>query len=491
MRRLSVRARLTAGSALLLAVAVVAAFAAAFFTVDGVLHKQLDTALRARANAIVSINSHGKRLRSLPRKVPNPKLGGAGGYIQFVQADGTVVLAPNDKTKLPTTGAQAVARGTRSAFFSQATVAGTHVRIYTTRVGTNAAVEVARPLTEIDHVLVRLRLLFLVISAAAIAAAIVAALLLARSALRPVRQLTEDAERIAGTGDLSERADQRPPGEIGRLAVAFNTMLDSLDASIRAQRLLVADASHELSTPLATARTNLELLERHGEMDDVERGVVLTDTITELREMTHLTEELVDLARGEAHAIDKERMRLDLVVEEVVAVAARRSGRRFETRYEPTVVDGSPVALARAISNLVDNALKWSSPGLPVDVTVSHGCVRVRDRGPGIPAEDLTHVFDRFYRTAAARTLPGSGLGLAIVRQIAQAHDGTATADRAADGGAILTLRIPESSLVGEHEGADAGDDGLHDEQRQDGRRPGGPAVGVGREHRDVRDGGE
>ncbi|HEY4348270.1 MAG TPA: HAMP domain-containing sensor histidine kinase, partial [Gaiellaceae bacterium] len=380
------------------------------------------------------------RLRS---NAATPTLGGANGYVQFVRKNGSIVLPDHETAKLPTALARTVAAGTHSASFSEAVVAGTRVRIYTAPVRAGIAVQVARPVAETAQTLARLKLLFLAISIVALVGAVAIALALSKALLQPVRGLTEHAERIAATGDLSERTDQSRGDELGRLAVAFNTMLDALSASTSAQRQLVADASHELRTPLTTARTNLEVMELHDEMDPSERRRILSEAIAELREMTLLIEELVELARGELQPIEKQPTRLDLIADEVIAVAARRSGREFRVELQPSVVQGSLPALARAITNLVDNALKWGPPGTPVEITVNEGTVRVRDHGPGIDADDLPHVFDRFYRAAAARTLPGSGLGLAIVRQIAEAHGGTITAEPAAGGGALFTLRIP------------------------------------------------
>jgi two-component system sensor histidine kinase MprB len=441
----TLRARLIAGTASLLAIAVGVGLVVAYLTVRNQLYHQLDAGLESRAKPLIAISRRKPQspLGSLHPKFKAPALGGPDGYVQFVRANGTIVLEPGQKAKLPSAGARLVAAGTRGASFTEATVSGTHVRIFTTRLRTGTAVEVARPLTEIDHVLSRLRLLFLFISVLAIAGAGGAALLLSKALMRPVRQLTDHAERIAATGDLSERTDQNRTDELGRLAVAFNTMLDALAASVTAQRQLVADASHELRTPLTTARTNLEVVELHHEMPAVQRRRILSEAHGELKEMTHLIDELVDLARGEAQVIEKQSTRLDLVAGEVVDIAARRTGREFRTELRPTMVEGSPTALARAIVNLVDNALKWGPPDTPVHVTVREGVVRVRDHGPGIAPEDVPRVFDRFYRAAAARTLPGSGLGLAIVRQIAEAHDGTVAVEPAEQGGSEFTLRIP------------------------------------------------
>jgi two-component system sensor histidine kinase MprB len=256
--------------------------------------------------------------------------------------------------------------------------------------------------------------------------------------------LTRAAERIAATRDLRSRVGDGRSDELGRLAKTFDVMLDALATSVDAQRQLVADASHELRTPLASIRTNLEVLELDEGMPLEERRRILADAVGELAEMTHLIEELVELARGEQHALELDRVRLDDVVREAVTASARRvPAIRFDAHLDPTLVQGSAQALTRAVANLLDNAGKWSPAGAVVDVTVANGEVTVRDRGPGIDESDRPHVFDRFYRSAASRTLPGSGLGLAIVRQIAEAHGGSVTVETAPGGGSLFRLRLP------------------------------------------------
>jgi two-component system, OmpR family, sensor histidine kinase MprB len=426
----------------LLAVAIAAALFAAYFVVRTELSTRVSAALENRAATIAARVS--QRPRSLPRPsgVTPARIGEAAGYVQVVTASGKVTLVPGESVHLPSAGAAAVAAGRRGAFFSEARVAGTHVRIYTRRAGTSA-VQVALSLNDTDHVLSWIRLLFLAISSLAVAGAAVVALFVARAALRPVERLTADAERIATTRDLRSVADDRGTDELGRLARAFNTMLGALADSITAQRQLVADASHELRTPLTTARTNLESMQLHPEMAPTEQRRSIDAAVGELGEMTHLIDELVELARGDVQESKHEPVRLDLLAREATVVAARRSQRDFRVVTDVTLVSGSPAELTRAISNLLDNAVKWSPADTPVEVTVSAGVCAVRDHGPGITAEDLPHVFDRFYRAAAARTLPGSGLGLAIVRQVAEAHGGTATAETAEGGGTVFSLRLP------------------------------------------------
>jgi two-component system sensor histidine kinase MprB len=442
---MSLRARLTIGTVCTLALAICVGFLAAYFVVRGQLQGEIDAALKARASSLVSFarETSASTLRSLPRNHPIavPKLGGAAGYVQFVGTGGTISLPASEDIRLPAGSAAAVASGDQAAFYTDATVAGTHLRIYTTRLDDQTAIEIARPLTEVDHSLARIRLLFLLVSLVAVAGAAAVGMAVSRATLRPVKRLTDGAERIAATGNLSERTDEERSDELGRLAIAFNTMLDALAKSVSAQRQLVADASHELRTPLASARANLELVELHDNLSAAERRRIVAEALLELRDMTHLIEELVELARGDANVPRKQPTRLDHLTEEALATTARRSQITFHTDLNPTFVDAAPAVLGRAISNLLDNAVNWSPDGAPVEVTVKDGTVTVRDHGPGIASADLPHVFDRFYRAAGARKLPGSGLGLAIVRQVAEAHGGTVTAEPAPGGGSIFKRR--------------------------------------------------
>ncbi len=223
-------------------------------------------------------------------------------------------------------------------------------------------------------------------------------------------------------------------------------MLGALEESARAQRQLVADASHELRTPLTSLRTNIEVLARH-ELPEAERERILGEVVVQLTEMTALIAELVELARGDAQPLEPEDVRLDLLVADAVGRAQRNSPTvDFRLDADESLVYGVPSRIERAIGNLLDNAGKWSPDGSVVDVTVRDGEVTVRDRGPGIADDDLPFVFDRFYRAPAARGMPGSGLGLSIVRQVAEAHGGVVTAERANGGGALMRLRLPSTN---------------------------------------------
>jgi two-component system sensor histidine kinase MprB len=442
----SLRTRLTVGTVASLAIAICIGLVASYIVVRGQLQSEIDKSLKERAGALATFTRRAPvPLTNLPPsklRLPAPRFGAAAGYVQIV-GQGKIGLPFGESTRLPTQGAAAVASGERGSFFRDATVAGTHLRIYTTRINQTTAVEIARPLTEIDSALARIRLYFLLAALAALAGAAAVGTAVARTALRPVERLTEHAERIAETGNLAERTNERRSDELGRLAHSFNTMLDALSRSVSAQRQLVADASHELRTPLAAARANLELVQLHEQLPPEERRRLLNDAETELREMTSLIEGLVELARADAATPRMQPVRLDHLVEEVVSAAERRSNLTFQTKLEPTLVNAAPDALTRAITNLVDNAVKWSGDSNPLEVTVRDGTCTVRDHGPGVDPDDLPHIFDRFYRAPAARSLPGSGLGLAIVRQVAETHEGTVTALPASGGGTLFTLSLP------------------------------------------------
>jgi two-component system sensor histidine kinase MprB len=248
---------------------------------------------------------------------------------------------------------------------------------------------------------------------------------------------------VTETGDLSERIDARGEDELSRLAGSFNAMLGALEESTKVQRQLVADASHELRTPLTSLRTNFEVLMSDRELDPDERRRLLDHGVEQIGEITARKAPRIERARGDQVPSEPAAGPLDLLAAEAVERARRdRPGVTFNTELRESVVHGVPASLERAIGNVLDNAAKWSPPGGAVDVSVDDGTVTVRDRGPGIDEEDLPHIFDRFYRSSSARTMPGSGLGLAIVRQVAEAHGGGVIAERAEGGGTRVTLRL-------------------------------------------------
>jgi two-component system sensor histidine kinase MprB len=386
----------------------------------------------------------GKRLfLTLPRS----RLGGPSLYAQLVQAEGEVVRPRDPALDLPVSlDARAVARGEQDAFFSDARPDGTHVRVYTAQTERGEAIQIARPLGDTDETLNDLALILVAVTLGGVAMAAGLGYIVSRAALSPVARLSAAAEQVAATHDLSQRIDPGGGDELGRLAESFNSMLTALEASLGAQRQLVADASHELRTPLTSLRTNIEVLANSDRLAEEQRERLLADVIAQLGELTALVGDLVDLARGaEPRDQPPARLRLDLLVSTAVEGAqARAPSVRFELQTSPCTVKGVAPALERAIGNLLDNAAKWSPPEGTVEVSVTaDGEVSVRDHGPGIDAEDLPYVFDRFYRSTAARNLPGSGLGLAIVRQIIEAAGGSVEAETHPGGGAVLRVRLP------------------------------------------------
>jgi two-component system sensor histidine kinase MprB len=443
----SFRTRLTIVAAAAVALAVVAASLVTLVVVRNQLRGQVDAALKSRASEIV--NSPGLHVeRGYLEGAPPPSFGG-GDFVQLVDPQGhTTPTRFESGTLPPSKTALDVARHGGDARFGDATIKGLgDARVFTVPVqdaaGNTYALQVARSLGEVDHTLHRITIFLSLIALAGIAIAGGLGLAVSQAALAPVRRLTQASERVSETGDLSERIDVHGHDELSRLATSFNAMLAALEESAHSQRQLVSDASHELRTPLTSLRTNIEVLARDRKMPDDEREKLLNDVVSQLSEMTALVTELVELARGDTQPQDAEDVRLDLLVGEVVERAQRDFPQvEFVTELEPSELHGVPNTIARAVSNLLDNAAKWSPPGGKVEVAVRDGQVIVRDHGPGIDQDDLPYVFDRFYRAPAARKLPGSGLGLAIVKQVAEAHGGGVGAERAEDGGTRMRLRL-------------------------------------------------
>ena len=390
--------------------------------------------------------------------LPAPRLGGATGYVQLFQSNGQVLRSEGRASLLPVTAAtRAVAAGRRRAFFSDATVGGTRVRILTERAPEGGVWQVALPLTDVDSTLTHLKLVLALVCLGGIALAAALGLLVSRTALIPVRRLTGAAERVARTQDLGHRIKAGKDDELGRLAESFNTMLATLERSRLAQRQLVSDASHELRTPLTSVQANLDALAMGETLPAHERARILAAAQAQLRELTVLVGDLVDLSKTEVEEVEVEYVRLDLAAAGAIERARLHAPQcRVALAAEPCLVRAAPARLDRAIANLLDNACEWNPPtwnaptlpaertGAPIEVRVRSGVLEVRDHGPGIVCgEDLPRVFDRFYRAPGAWARPGSGLGLAIVRQTAEAHGGAVHAANDPGGGARLDTGAP------------------------------------------------
>ncbi|HST25400.1 MAG TPA: HAMP domain-containing sensor histidine kinase, partial [Gaiellaceae bacterium] len=447
---ISFRARITLTAAAAVAVVAIVGSALAFVLVRNELTSNLDNQLRGLAQEVES-----GQLRLHHITLPTQAYGAAQGYFQLVLSDGTPQLL-GDESGAPipvSANVRNTARGARqSSFFQDATVSGRHMRVLTNPVtltdplsGTTepAALMVALPLHDVDSVLHRLGWILFFVALGGTGIAGILGFAVSRAALAPVRRLTTTTEEISATRDLSRRVEEGGSDELGRLGTSFNTMLAALQESQQAQRQLVADASHELRTPLTSLRTNVELLAR-GTLPEEERKKAFVDVSTQLEELTVLVTDVVDLAReGEPERL-VEDVRLDLLVGDAVERARLHTPRiRFDAQLGESMVRGVPDRIFRAVANVIDNAAKFSPPGGTVEVKVADGEVAVEDHGPGIAAEDLPHVFDRFYRSPSARGTPGSGLGLAIVRQVVESHGGTVSAGPANGGGTLVRLAFP------------------------------------------------
>ncbi len=375
--------------------------------------------------------------------LPRQSLGGATGYVQLVTATGSLLHSESRGTLLPVTPAtRAVAAGRRPAFFSDVTIAGAPVRMFTEAAGKGGVWQAALPLGDVNSTLSRLRLVLGLVCLGGVGLAIALGLLVSRAALAPVRRLRGAAESVARTQDLGHRIEARGDDDLGRLAESFNTMLAALERSRLAQRQLVSDASHELRTPITSVQANLDALALGERLPPRERARIVAAVQAQLGELTVLIGDLVDLSKTEVDELEVEDVRLDLAV----AVAVRRArlhapGCEFVLDAAPCLVRAAPARLDRAIANLLDNACQWGARA-PIEIRVRDGVLEVRDRGPGFAAEDLSRVFDRFYRAPAARARPGAGLGLAIVRQMAESHGGSVHASNVPGGGARLTLEL-------------------------------------------------
>ena len=444
------RTRLTLLTAGTVGLTVVLVSIVCYFAMRGELRTQVDDALQSQEQRIASAPFPLGRITGpgpITLPAPPPRAGGSAQYIQALGSDGRLLRGGD--AVAPVIGItdrdRRVAGGDAPAFLSDRTVDGDHVRVNTVPAEGIGAIQLGRSLEGVDSTLARLRLVLILLCVGGTALAAALGRLFSRAVMQPVTDLTEAAEHISATEDLARRIDAQGDDEVGRMAARFNTMLDTLAASRDAERRLVADASHELRTPVTSLRTNIEvLLIEGGGMPEGARRKLLEEVREQTEELGALITDVIELARGEEPLSSVEDVRLDeLVTATVARVSRHHPDARFECDLEPSVVEGLPDRLDRAVGNLLDNAAKYGPSEGRVEVTVRGGEVAVRDHGPGVPPADAPLVFDRFYRGDAARGRTGSGLGLAIVRQVADAHGGSAGVEDAEGGGARFWLRLP------------------------------------------------
>ena len=444
------RTRLVLAATAAAVVAVLAASLGSFLVARHTLLQAADSSLTTAAQKVVAGQEIGSTTATLG---------------QVIDTTGAVVSGGG----LPVTGqVRLVAVNLAPAFFTTVTVAGNQMREYVEHLpaGTTVqsgvlvdggALQIAT-LLNVDTVLKKLALLLGSVAFVGVLLAVALGWLVARTALVPLNALTDTVEDLAETTDVTRRLQPGRPDELGRLRRTFNRLLEALESSRRAQSQLVLDASHELRTPLTSLRTNLEVIRRVEELSAEDRSVLVDDVLVQLQELTDIVGDLAELARGDRGPAPRELLRLDLLVQDEVAVQnthGRAQDVRFDLEAAPCWVVAHDDGLRRAVGNLLDNARKWSPPGEPVEVECREGTVVVHDHGPGIAAEDLPHIFDRFYRSPAARGLPGSGLGLAIVAQVVKAEGGTIVAENDPGGGARMSMRLPTVAGPAEPEAPD------------------------------------
>ncbi|MGW2642749.1 HAMP domain-containing sensor histidine kinase [Streptomyces sp. NPDC001348] len=472
-RSLPIRSRLALLVAAAVAFAVAAVSVTCWFIVQGKLYAQVNNDL----TKAVSMPPHqqdvviGNALSNCTQTAQDSGRGGFGNtYSQVVKADGTPCLFPSSVGRVKVTQLdkdvikQASDSGAQGVFHNSTDADGNDVRVLTipkvlfdptTGTVSNAALMAAVPLKNTQNTLNDLALILLLVSGVGVVGAGAAGLAVARAGLRPVDKLTEAVEHVARTEDLSIRipVEEDSEDEVARLSRSFNSMTASLASSRELQQQLIADAGHELRTPLTSLRTNIELLTRSEEtgrpLPPADRKALLDSVKAQMTELASLIGDLQELSRSEAQRGERVQV---VSLEDTVEAALRRARLRgpeltITASLEPWYTRGEPAALERAVVNILDNAVKFSPEGGAIDVQLTGGVLTVRDHGPGIPADELPYVFDRFWRSPSARALPGSGLGLSIVARTVQQAGGEVSLTRAEGGGTVATVRLPGAPI--------------------------------------------
>ncbi|HEY2877909.1 HAMP domain-containing sensor histidine kinase [Nocardioides sp.] len=422
----------------------------AYVTVKMSLENSLDDSLLDRAHETAA-SAPLEAVQS--QQIPTYAAGVADVRLFVLAADGHAITTSKDNTSVPLGQPEiAVANGDSAKSVRTVAEDGRDYRVVAVPFREQGfAVVLVQNMATQERVLKRLGAVMLLFGLAGVIGAAAAGWAVARNGLRPVRRLTRNVERIARTEDL-QPLPVEGDDEIARLATAFNDMLVALSASRARQRRLVADAGHELRTPLTSLRTNLDLLlqaDADGGLDDSARRELLDDVRGQIEEMSALVGDLVELARDEPLRPVVEQVDLAEVVDRAVSRARRRgTSLSFDVHTEPWWVTGESASLERAVTNLLDNAVKWSPPGGTVRIRLNHGTLTVDDEGPGIDPADRDQVFDRFYRSQESRSMPGSGLGLSIVRQVIERHSGNVRVDETDQGGTRMVLQVPGAPLL-------------------------------------------
>lgn len=452
---MSLRLRIALISASAVAVAIAIGAVLTFNATRNELIAEVDASLHQRVEQIKEVDDLGDLIQVLN---PFGERGARGGpfergvrgfdaiFFRFVSGDGIVMVTDFPGGLQISSAEQGVVDGTATAAMRTVRVGDDNLRLLTSALPAGA-IQVARSLAEVDSSLEGLGAVLRFAAVVGVLLAGVIGWVVARGAARPIGQLAAAAEHVAETQELAARIDVERNDEVGRLAQSFNAMLAALEGSREQQRRLVRDAGHELRTPLTAIRTNVELLAKVDDLPAAERARMIQDIDSEIQELSLLVAELVEMAADPITTeSEKEQASLGDIAERVVEKYRRRTGREITLETDESPVIGRVQQLERAISNLIDNAAKWSPDGSGIDVTVSAGRVKVSDQGSGIDERDRPYVFDRFYRAPQARSAPGSGLGLSIVAKVARDHGGSVFVEHPTSG-AVVGFEIP---IIGE-----------------------------------------
>ena len=439
---MSFRARVAVLVALVVAIAVACVAGSFLYLARGQAVESIDSKLRLRASAVIQLSEKFGRLREFDRRMfgeyaPDDVLLQIFDDSRRIWASNVEPLPIRPENLL-------VAQRKISSRIATTEIAGYRMRVLTLPLRTpGRAAMIARPMDEVDAQLAGLWRMSIQIFVIGVAGSGLIGFVVAGRVVRPVRRLTEAAKRVAETQNVDQPIDVKRDDEFGQLASSFNEMLGALSLSREQQHRLVTDASHELRTPITSLRTNLEYMQRNSSIEEDERRLILDDVLFELDELTGLVTELVDLATDQHHMGEAECIELDELVDAVVQRHRRRTSYNIVYTATSSQVMAAPALVERAVSNMVDNALKWNPPDSSVQVRVENGSVIVSDSGPGIPVEEHEQVFERFYRTEGARSFPGSGLGLSIVRHVAESFGGQARIIDDGQPGTTIELSFP------------------------------------------------
>lgn len=407
------------------------------------LEGSVDESLEAQADGLVGRIAAGILQTGVvtppPVEVAGSQLSEAVTRLQIVTEDGTIVFRSAPIPFDAELTAEALASGD---VFRTIDIDGRPFRVLTRPVDETSVVQLATTVESLEDGLGDLTRALTIVGVVGVAVAALLALVTARRLTRPIVEVTEAAGRIVHDRALPEHIETDRRDEVGRMAEAFNELVDALRLSREQQDRLVADASHELRTPLTSLRVKIEFLESEPDLPDAQRQSVVAGAAAELEVLTALVAELVDLASNGAVDEAVQSLVLGDLVQEIAARARLTTDRTVTVTVDGAEVEARPGLVRRALSNLVDNAHKYSPAGLPIEIRQTGGAVEVHDHGEGMAVEARDRAFDRFYRAPDAQTIAGSGIGLAIVKQVADLHGGRVWIDDAAGGGTVVGFSL-------------------------------------------------